>query len=242
MPKILVVEDSSSMRSFVRTALESGKAELGDVAVVDAAGGFEALRLLPRGPYDLVITDINMPDINGLELVSFLKNHPIYKAIPIMVISTESTAEDRKRASALGAIATILAEYLGYFIHLTPEQVRYVAAAAIVFVALLNYVGVASAAVVMNFTTVAKYGALAALALLAFTARTGSASHLAPAWGSGIPSRLISSPRVPKRCASATGSGWIPGLLGAKRSRVASTRCSRRSSRGVRIAGQRSLG
>ena len=44
-----------------------------------------------------------MPDINGLELVSFLKNHPIYKAIPIMVISTESTAEDRKRAAALGA-------------------------------------------------------------------------------------------------------------------------------------------
>ena len=43
-----------------------------------------------------------MPDINGLELVSFLKNHPIYKSIPIMVISTESTAEDRSRAEALG--------------------------------------------------------------------------------------------------------------------------------------------
>ena len=62
-----------------------------------------ALRLLPRGPYDLVITDINMPDINGLELVSFLKNHPTYRTIPIMVISTESSDADRKRASALGA-------------------------------------------------------------------------------------------------------------------------------------------
>src|SRR5882724_10416389 len=97
------------------------------------------------------------------------------------------------RASALGAIATILAEYLGYCIHLTPEQVRYVAAAAIVFVALLNYVGVSSAAVVMNLTTVAKYGALAALAFLAFTARTGSASHFTPAWGSGIRLSLLTT-------------------------------------------------
>src|SRR5690349_16541987 len=77
------------------------------------------------------------------------------------------------RASALGAIATIFAEYLGYFIHLTPEQVRLVAAAAIVFVGIINYLGVSSAAVLMNLTTVAKYGALAALVLLAFTAGQG---------------------------------------------------------------------
>src|SRR5919201_5985679 len=57
------------------------------------------------------------------------------------------------RASALGAIATIFAEYLGYFIRLTPEQVRHVAAGAVVFVGLLNYVGVRGAAVVMNLTT-----------------------------------------------------------------------------------------
>ena len=44
-----------------------------------------------------------MPDINGLELVSFLKNHPVYKSIPIMVISTEASDEDRRRAAALGA-------------------------------------------------------------------------------------------------------------------------------------------
>ena len=74
------------------------------------------------------------------------------------------------RASALGAIATIFAEYLGYFIHLDPAQVRWVAAAAIFAMGALNYVGVSSAAVVMNLTTIAKFGALAALALLAFTA------------------------------------------------------------------------
>jgi APA family basic amino acid/polyamine antiporter len=95
------------------------------------------------------------------------------------------------RASALGAISTIFAEYLGYFIHLTPDQVRYVAAAGILFVGTLNYVGVNSAAAVMNLTTLAKYGALAALGLLAFTAGSGSFSHFTPAWQGGVNLSLI---------------------------------------------------
>jgi two-component system chemotaxis response regulator CheY len=100
--KILLVEDSASMRSYLSNVIESGTEEDG-VEIVEAANGFEALKLLPHHKFDAILTDINMPDINGLELVSFLKNHPIYKTIPIMVISTESTAEDRKRAAALGA-------------------------------------------------------------------------------------------------------------------------------------------
>jgi APA family basic amino acid/polyamine antiporter len=95
------------------------------------------------------------------------------------------------RASALGAIATIFAEYLGYFIHLSPEQVRYVAAGSMVFVGALNYFGVGSAALLMNLTTVAKYAALAALGLLAFTFGTGSASHFTPAWGGGLDLSLL---------------------------------------------------
>src|SRR5437899_12507828 len=100
--KILVVEDSASMRSYLATIIESGTNDR-DLEIVEAATGFEALKTLPHHKFDAILTDINMPDINGLELVSFLKNHPIYKTIPIMVISTESTAEDRKRAAALGA-------------------------------------------------------------------------------------------------------------------------------------------
>ena len=95
------------------------------------------------------------------------------------------------RASALGAISTIFAEYLGYFVHFTPEQVRYVAAAGILFVGALNYVGVSSAAVVMNVTTVAKYGALAALGLLAFTATTGTTDHFTPAFPAGLDLSLM---------------------------------------------------
>lgn len=100
--KILVVEDSSSMRAFLTTIIESGS-ESYELDVVEASSGFEALKALPHHKFDAILTDINMPDINGLELVAFLKNHPVYRAIPIMVISTESTEEDRKRAVSLGA-------------------------------------------------------------------------------------------------------------------------------------------
>ena len=100
--KVLVVEDSSSMRAYLTTIIEGGT-EAYDLEIVEAASGFEALKTLPHHKFDAILTDINMPDINGLELVSFLKNHPIYKTVPIMVISTESTAADRERAEALGA-------------------------------------------------------------------------------------------------------------------------------------------
>jgi amino acid transporter len=97
------------------------------------------------------------------------------------------------RASALGAIATIFAEYLGRFIPLSPMQVRGVAAVGIVLVGLLNYVGVNRAAVLMNLSTVAKYSALAALVMLAFTVGEGSASHFSPAWVPGISLSLIAT-------------------------------------------------
>ena len=90
------------------------------------------------------------------------------------------------RASALGAIATIAAEYLGYFIPMTAIQVRYVAAAAIVLIGLVNYIGVQRAAAFMTFATVGKYLAVMALGLLAFTSGAGSVSHFSPAWSSGI--------------------------------------------------------
>jgi two-component system chemotaxis response regulator CheY len=116
VPKILVVEDSFSMRSFVRSALETG-GELGDVDVVEASGGFEALRLLPRGPYDLVITDINMPDINGLELIQFIRTNEHHRMTPILLISTQSSERDRARALSLGADGYVAKPF-------TPEDLR----------------------------------------------------------------------------------------------------------------------
>jgi two-component system chemotaxis response regulator CheY len=93
------------MRTFVRTALEAEPSMAGELEVVEAASGFDALRLLPRGPYDLVITDINMPDINGLELVQFIRKSEQHRSTPIVLISTQSSERDRQRGLALGADA-----------------------------------------------------------------------------------------------------------------------------------------
>lgn len=101
------------------------------------------------------------------------------------------------RASALGAIATIFAEYLGYFVPLTASQVRYVAAVAIIAIGTINYVGVQRAAVLQSATTVLKYAALLALGLLAFTASGGSASHFTPTWPAGISLSLLATALIP---------------------------------------------
>lgn len=102
MERILIVEDSAAMRAYVRATLENE----GSWEVVEASSGLEALRLLPRGPYRLVITDINMPDLSGLELVSFIRKGQ-HKTTPIVVISTEGRETDRERALALGANAYV---------------------------------------------------------------------------------------------------------------------------------------
>lgn len=99
--KILIAEDSSTMRSLIVSTIVA----MGDFEIVEAANGFEALRILPREKVDLVITDINMPDINGLELVSFIKGNPNYQATPLVIISTEGSERDRAKGLSLGADA-----------------------------------------------------------------------------------------------------------------------------------------
>jgi two-component system chemotaxis response regulator CheY len=102
MRRVLLVEDSASMRAFVRAALTSASV-LGELEIAEAQSGFDALRLLPRGAWDLVITDINMPDINGLELISFIKKSEAHHDTPILIISTASSERDRERGITLGA-------------------------------------------------------------------------------------------------------------------------------------------
>jgi len=99
MKRILVVEDSPTMRSLIAVAIESA----GEYEIVEAANGFEALRLLPREKVDLVITDINMPDINGLELISYIRKHQNYATVPLFIVSTEGSEKDREKGLLLGA-------------------------------------------------------------------------------------------------------------------------------------------
>jgi two-component system chemotaxis response regulator CheY len=100
--RIMIVEDSASTRSFVRSALETSPRDE-PLEIVEAASGFDALRLLPRAEYDLVITDINMPDINGLEIVQFIRKSDRHKATPVILISTQTSEKDRDRGLSLGA-------------------------------------------------------------------------------------------------------------------------------------------
>ncbi len=101
--KVLIVEDSKAAREFIAATVES----VSGVEAVTTASGFEALKLLPRHRFDLIITDINMPDINGLELINFVKKNPNYRDTPLFIITTEGREQDRDRGMALGA-----AEYL----------------------------------------------------------------------------------------------------------------------------------
>jgi two-component system chemotaxis response regulator CheY len=83
--KILIVDDSASMRAFIGGAVEGAFG----AEVIESANGFEALKVLPGLRVDAIIADINMPDINGLELLHYLKAHPAYREIPVVIISTQ---------------------------------------------------------------------------------------------------------------------------------------------------------
>ena len=101
--KVLIVEDSKATREIIAAEVES----IPGLEAIVTTSGFEALKLLPRHRFDLIITDINMPDINGLELINFVKKNPHYRDTPLFIVTTENRTRDRERGLALGA-----AEYL----------------------------------------------------------------------------------------------------------------------------------
>ncbi|QWV94186.1 response regulator [Geomonas oryzisoli] len=96
---VLIVEDSPTMRQLIAFALK----RIRGVRIVEANDGVDGLKKLSSERFDLILTDINMPIMDGLKLVSLVRNDANYKAIPIVVITTEGAQEDRERALALGA-------------------------------------------------------------------------------------------------------------------------------------------
>ena len=97
--KVLIVEDSTASREFIASTLSQTEG----TEVVCASSGFDALKLLPRYRFDLIITDINMPDINGLELINFVKMNPNYRETPLLIVTGEARQHDRERGIQLGA-------------------------------------------------------------------------------------------------------------------------------------------
>lgn len=97
--KILIIEDSPTMRQLIAFALK----RLQGVRIVEASDGVDGLKKLSSDRFDLILTDINMPIMDGLKLVSLVRNDANYRSTPIVVITTEGAQEDRERALALGA-------------------------------------------------------------------------------------------------------------------------------------------
>ena len=102
--KVLIVEDSTASREFIASILS----QIEGTEVVCASSGFDALKLLPRYRFDLIITDINMPDINGLELINFVKMNPNYRETPLLIVTGEARQHDRERSIQLGASEFLL--------------------------------------------------------------------------------------------------------------------------------------
>lgn len=97
--RVLVVEDSPTMRQLIVFALK----RIRNLHIEEAGDGVGGLKKLSAQKFDLVVTDINMPIMDGLKLVSLIRNDPQYKDVPVVVITTEGATEDRDRALALGA-------------------------------------------------------------------------------------------------------------------------------------------
>ena len=99
----LVVEDSPMMRQLLVFAL----ARVKNLHITEADDGVDGLRKLAVGRYDIIVTDINMPIMDGLKLVKRVRTDPIHRDTPIVIITTEGSNEDRQRALQLGANAYI---------------------------------------------------------------------------------------------------------------------------------------
>jgi two-component system, chemotaxis family, chemotaxis protein CheY len=99
MKRILIVDDSPTIRRMVLASLRS----LQDVGFEEAGNGLEAIETLSRNPADLMILDLNMPGMHGLEVLQFVRAHERYRAIPVIVLTTKYDADSRAAAIAGGA-------------------------------------------------------------------------------------------------------------------------------------------
>lgn len=96
---ILIVEDSPTMRQLISFALK----RIRGVRIVEAGDGVDGLKKISAEKFQMIFTDINMPVMDGLKLISLVREDASHKGVPIVVITTEGAQEDRQRALALGA-------------------------------------------------------------------------------------------------------------------------------------------
>ncbi len=96
--RILVVDDSATVRQLIKMVLQKD----GAYQLSDAKDGLEALDKLAKGSFDLLLTDVNMPNLDGLGLIAAVRNQ-LQSSIPIIVVTTRGAEKDRDRGLELGA-------------------------------------------------------------------------------------------------------------------------------------------
>jgi two-component system chemotaxis response regulator CheY len=101
MPHVLIVDDSPTIRRMVKASLS---AIPGSPSFQEAGSGLEAIEQVALRPVDLMILDLNMPDMHGMEVLTFMRSHQRYRQLPIIVLTTRG--DDAARDSALAAGAT----------------------------------------------------------------------------------------------------------------------------------------
>jgi two-component system chemotaxis response regulator CheY len=99
MPRILIVDDSPTIRKMVRASLRT----LDAFDFVEAANGLQAIEQVALGPVALMILDLNMPDMHGVDVLKFLRRHPSSREVPVVVLTTRGDDSSRDAAVAAGA-------------------------------------------------------------------------------------------------------------------------------------------
>ena len=98
---VLIVDDSSSMRAVIKKAIKVSGFKVGDF--LEAADGQEALAVLADGWVDVVLSDINMPNMNGLELMAAMQKDPLLRTIPVVIVTTEGSQKKVQMVKEMGA-------------------------------------------------------------------------------------------------------------------------------------------
>jgi two-component system chemotaxis response regulator CheY len=108
MKSIVIVDDSATIRRMVRAAL----APIPGGRFIEAASGLEAIEQLTLGPVGLMVLDLNMPDMHGIEVLQFVRRHPAYRALPVIVLTTRGDDESRRLAMEAGATLYLTKPFL----------------------------------------------------------------------------------------------------------------------------------
>ncbi len=102
---VLIVDDSAAIRKILHRVLVQADVPLG--TVMEAGDGVEALSKLKQGPVGLILSDINMPNMDGIEFLSNVKADPLLKAVPVLMVTTEGSQAKVLQALELGAVGYV---------------------------------------------------------------------------------------------------------------------------------------